>query len=203
MKERLMQQLLTKFPEWHLNPLRLSIAEMEAPFGVIDHFFECYTLPQIRACLQELVYDSLQAEDTDAPSHVPPQEDVEKLVEAAWVIFKQNGNGTEQKKQDLELDQNEWRVEEMGNGELVGCNRAFNEFFESFTLPFARDYLLSALKVAESNRIWNKAAPTDLLHFFEMLETLVSSVYTIVKKDTKSRKVILPKATGSPDLTQY
>ena len=203
MKEHLRQQLLTKFPEWHLKPLRLSIKEIEAPYSVLDHFFECYTLPQIRTCLQELVYDSLRAEDTDAPSHVTTHEDIEKLVEAAWVIFKQNGNGTEQEKQDLELDQNKQGVEEMANGELVGCNKAINEFFESFTLPFARYYLLTAIKAAENPTIWDRSAPTDLFHFFEMLEALVSSVYIVVKKKSKTKKAILSKATGSPDLTQY
>jgi len=203
MKEKLRQQLLTKFPEWHLNPLRLSIAEIEAPYDVLDHFFECYTLPQIRACLQELVYDSLRAEDTDAPSHITTHEDIEKLVEAAWVIFKQNGNGTEQKKQDLEPDQNKRGVQEMENGKLVGCYKAINEFFESFSLPFARDYLLSALKAAESKRIWNKAAPNDLLYFFESLEALLLAIYSIVKEDNKIKKVILPKSPNSSDLTQY
>lgn len=203
MKEHLRQQLLTKFPEWHLKPLRLSIKEIEAPYSVLDHFFECYTLPQIRTCLQELVYDSLRAEDTDAPSHVTTHEDIEKLVEAAWVIFKQNGNGTKQKKQDLELDQNKRGIEEMGNGELVGCYRAINEFFESFSLPFARVYLLSALKAAESKRIWNKAAPTDLLYFFESLEALLPAIYNIVKRGNKIKKVVLSKSTNATDLTQY
>ncbi len=203
MKENLRQKLLTEYPEWHGNPLRLSIAEIEDPYPVLDHFFKCYTLPQIRACLQELVYDSLRAEDTDAPSHVTTHEDIEKLVEAAWIIFKQNGNGSEQNKQDLELDQNERVVEEMGNGELVGCNRSFNEFFESFTLPFARDYLLSALKAAESKRIWNKAAPTDLLYFFESMEALLPAIYSIVKEGNETKKVILPKSPNSSDLTQY
>ncbi len=203
MKENLRQKLLTEYPEWHDNPLKLSIAEIEDPYPVLDHFFQCYTLPQIRACLQELVYDSLRAEDTDAPSHVTTHEDIEKLVEAAWVIFKQNGNGTDQKKQDLELDQNRRRVEEMRNGELVECNRAINDFFESFTLPFARDYILSALKAAESKRIWNKAAPTDLLYFFESMEVLLPAVYSIVKEGDETKKVILPKSPNTCDLTQY
>lgn len=203
MKERLRQQLLTKFPDWHLKPFRLSIKEIEAPYSVLDHFFECYTLPQIRTCLQELVYDSLRAEDTDAPSHVTTHEDIEKLVEAAWVIFKQNGNGIELKKQDLELDQNKREVGEIENEELLGDYRAIHIFFESFTLPFARYYLLSAIKAAENPTIWDKSAPTDLLHFFEMIEALVSSVYIVAKKKSKTKKAILPKATGSPDLTQY
>ncbi len=203
MNEQLKQRLLTKFPEWHHNPLRLSIAEIEAPYSVLSHFFECYTLPQIRACLQELVYDSLRAEDTDAPNHVTTHEDIEKLVEAAWVILKQKGNDAEHKNPGLELDQNKSMVEEMGNEELTDSYQSIHDFFESFTLPFARDYLLSALKAAESKRIWNKAAPTDLLYFFESMEALLAAVYSIVKEGDETKKVILPKSPNTCDLTQY
>lgn len=203
MKENLGQKLLTEYPEWHGNPLRLSIAEIEAPYRVLDHFFECYTLPQIRVCLQELVYDSLRAEDTGAASHVTTREDVEKLVEAAWIICQQKAKGTEQKKSDEELDQNNQSLEEIENEELPGYYRAIHEFFECFTLPFARNYLLSAIKAAESNRIWNKAAPSDLLYFFESLEALLSAVYSIVKDGNGTKKVILPKSPNTCDLTQY
>ena len=203
MNEQLKDRLLDKYPEWHLNPLRLSTAEIAAPYSVLGHFFECYTLPRIRACLQEMVYDSLRAEDTDAPSHVTTHEDVEKLIEAAWIIFKQNGTGTEQKKQVLELDQNIREEAEIKNEELVGCYKAIHEFFESFTLPFALDYLLSALKAAEGPTIWNKRAPSDLLYFFENLEVLVKAIYNIVKEGNKIKKVILPKSPNACDLTQY
>lgn len=200
MKENLRQKLLTEYPEWHDNPLRLSIAEIESPYRVLDHFFQCYTLPQIRACLQELVYDSLRAEDTDAPCHVTTHEDIEKLVEAAWVILKQNNKGKEQE-ENLELKGEE--PEEEQNEVLVGCYRAINNFFESFSLPFARDYLLSALKAAESNQIWDKGAPTDLLYFFECMETLLPAIYSIVKDGNKTKRVILLKSPNSFDLTQY
>lgn len=189
MNEQLKQRFLTKFPEWHLNPLRLSIAEIEAPSSVFDHFFECYTLPQIRACLQELVYDSLCAEGTDAPSHVTTQEDIEKLVEAAWIIHQQQGKGTGQKNQGLAVDQNERGIEDIENEEPIDHCPSIHDFFESFSLPFARDYLLSALKAAESNKIWNKGAPTDLLYFFECMEALLPAIYSIVKDGNKTKKV--------------
>lgn len=201
MKEHLRQELLTKYPEWHLNPFRLSIAEIEALLSVLDHFFQCYTLPQIRACLQELVYDSLRAEDSDAHSHVTTHEDIEKLVEAAWIICKQNSNETEPKKQDLVNDNKNEEVVE--NVQLAGSYSVIHDFFESFTLPFARYYLLSAIKAAEDLSIWDKRAPIDLLHFFDMLKSLISAVYSIVNKDNTVKLVILSKPGGSPDITQY
>ena len=200
MKENLRQKLLTEYPEWHDNPLRLSIAEIDNPYPVLDHFFKCYTLPQIRTCLQELVYDSLRAEDTDAPSHVTTHEDVEKLVEAAWVILKHENKG---KQQEENPELNAQDLEGLENEPLVGGYRAINNFFESFTLPFARNYLLSAIKAAESSQLWNKAAPNDLLYFFESLEGLLGPVFRIVKEGKVTRKVILPKSPNSPDLTQF
>lgn len=200
MKENLRQKLLTEYPEWHDNPLRLSIAEMEDPYPVLAHFFQCYTLTQIRACLQELVYDSLRAEDTDAPSHVTTHEDVEKIVEAAWVILQRN---TKEKEQEENFEFNGGESEEEQNEASVGGYKVINEFFESFTLPFARNYLLSAIKSAENAEIWNKAAPNDLLYFFESLEGLLGPVYKIVKEGNLIQKVILPKSPNSPDLTQF
>ncbi len=203
MKEQLRQKILTNFPEWHLKPLKLSIAEMEEPFSVLKHFFECYTLPQIRACLEELVYDSIRAEDSDAPSHVTTQEDIEKLVEAVWVIHEQNGNKNEIKEQGSESNKIEREGVDIENEKLVGSYRHIREFFESFTLPEARNYLSSVLKAAESKHIWNDAAPTDLLYFFESMEALLSAVYSILKEGNKIKKVILPKSPDACDLTQY
>lgn len=203
MKEQLRQKILTNFPEWHLKPLRLSIAEMEEPYSVLNYFFECYTLPQIRACLEELVYDSLRAEDTDAPSHVTTHADIEKLVEAVWVIHDQNGNSNGIKKQSSLSNKIDTEVEEIENVKLVGGYRNIREFFESFTLPDARNYLSSAVKAAESKQIWNDAAPTDLLYFFESMEALLSAVYSIVKEGNKIKKVILPKSPDACELTRY
>lgn len=104
MKEELRQKLLAKFPEWHKQPLRLSIAEMEEPYNVLDYFFECYSLPDIRICLKELLDDSLRAENVEAGSHVSTHDDIQKLVEAAWIIHQQTGNETQNGQNHFELN---------------------------------------------------------------------------------------------------
>ena len=86
---------------------------------------------------------------------------------------------------------------------LVGSYKHVREFFESFTLPYARDYLSSALKAAESKQIWDKAAPADLLYFFESMDAQLSAIYSIVKEGSKIKKVILPKSPDTCDLTRY
>lgn len=86
---------------------------------------------------------------------------------------------------------------------LVGGYKHVREFFESFSLPYARAYLASALKAAESKQIWNNAAPADLLYFFESVNALLSAIQSIVKEGNKIEKVILPKSPDTYDLSKY
>lgn len=202
MKEQFKQRLLAEYPIWHDQPLSLTVSEIEDPKSVLDFFFTCYDLQDIRACLKELLHDSLRAEGADATSHVSTHRDLEKLVEAVWVIHDQNNNSSAIKKQGLSFNKIEPEGAGIENVKLVGSYRCVHEFFESFTLPFARDYLSSAFKASESSQIWNKAAPNDLLYFFESLEGLLTAVYKIVKEGKVIQKVILPKSPNSPDLTQ-
>jgi hypothetical protein len=203
MKGSLRQQLLTNYPAWHDNPLSLSIAEIETPISVFTHFFECYTLPQIRVCLKELVYDSLLAEDTDAPSHVTTHEALEKLVEAAWVIYQRSVANTYLKGENWVDNHNAQSSNIIQNEEIPAIYRSINEFFDSFTLPSARQYLQSAIKAAECSQIWENAAPSDLLYFFGRLEELLTSVFSLVKMGKKLKQVLLPNSNSSLDLIQY
>lgn len=192
---------MEQYPAYHEQPLTLSISEINDPRSVLAQFFTCYDLSDIRVCLKELIHDALKADSIDASRQVLLQQDLEKLVEASWLIYHQNENGPEIKSTIPESRQ-EFHFESSSNN-LDLKYGPIHEFFECFTLPFARHYLISAIKAAESSQIWSKRAPTDLLHYFEMLEKLTVSVYTIVKTDNKTKKVILPKTKGSPDLTQY
>lgn len=201
MKESLEKKLMEQYPDYHENSLSLSIAEIEDPRSVLSYFFTCYDLPDIRACLKDLLHDAIRAENADRSSHVVLHQDLEKLVEASWLIYHQNKNSQETKSSIPENHQNS-HFESLTTDSYSKYG-PIHEFFESFTLPFARYYLVSAIKAAESPDIWAKSAPTDLLHYFEMLEKLTFSVYTIVKIKNKTKKVILPKTNSSPDLTQY
>ncbi|MCK9404103.1 MAG: hypothetical protein M0Q26_11960 [Chitinophagaceae bacterium] len=84
-----------------------------------------------------------------------------------------------------------------------GCYEAIYEFFESFSLPPARKYLLSALMAAESKNIWKHGGPVDLLYFFERLESLVKSVIAISKRGYRDDAVIVMSSPWyTPDITQ-
>lgn len=192
---------MEQYPDYHEQPLVLSIAEIEDPRSVLSYFFTCYDLPDIRTRLKNLLHDAIRAEKVDGSSHVLLHLDLEKLVEASWLIYHQDENGPKIKS-TIPENRQEFHFESSSNN-LDLTYGPIHEFFECFTLPFARHYLMSAIKAAESFQIWSKRAPTDLLHYFEMLEKLALSLYTIVKTDNKTKKVILPKTNGSPDLTQY
>lgn len=192
MKEQMRQRLMTQYPTWHESPLRLTVNEIENPSIVMSHFFTRYSLSQIRACLKELLHDSLCADGVDAPSHITTHEDIEKLVEAAWIIHdKQHGNA----KQKIVVDNN-------GNQNIRRYN-AIHEFFDSFPLPLARSYLRSSLKAAECDRIWTRATPNDLLFFFERLAALLSEVFQIANNYSKNENAVLPISSEAPDLLQY
>lgn len=202
MKESLEKKLMEPYPAYHEQPLSLSFAEINDPCSVLSHFFTCYDLPDIRICLKDFLHDAIRAANADGSSHVVLHQDLEKLVEASWLIWRQNEDSPKTKNTNSEIPQKP-DLEFSSIKELDSKYQKIHEFFECFTLPFARHYLISAIKAAESPRIWSKRAPTDLLHYFEMLGKLALSLYTIVKTDNTTKKVILPKTNGAPDLTQY
>ena len=86
MKESLEKKHMEQYPPYHDQPLRLTIPEIENPSSVLTFFFICYDLPDIRACMKELLHDALRADNSDASSHVALHQDLEKLVEASWLI---------------------------------------------------------------------------------------------------------------------
>ena len=86
----------------------------------------------------------------------------------------------------------------------TGCYQAINDFFDSFSIPVARRYILSALKAAESDRIWNKGGPMDLLYLFERLEALLMAASSTAKNVHKNEATLIPKpAAHIPDITQF
>ncbi len=64
-------------------------------------------------------------------------------------------------------------------------------FFDAFSLPHSRRYLLSAIKATERNRVWKKASPADLLYFFEKLHELLFAAFAISTSGYKRDKVLL------------
>lgn len=80
---------LLKYPEWHNQPLNLTIEEIKDPLSVISAFFDCYKLSESRICLQQWLEVALQREDVDARNLFVLHNNIVRLAEAAWLILQQ------------------------------------------------------------------------------------------------------------------
>jgi HEPN domain-containing protein len=78
---------LPEYPDWHNQPLCLTVEEIEHPLKVLEAFFDCYHLPQARACLKEWLDNSLRAEDVNGARMLFIHDSINKLMEAAWLIL--------------------------------------------------------------------------------------------------------------------
>jgi hypothetical protein len=84
---------------------------------------------------------------------------------------------------------------------MDACYETIHNFFDAFSLPHSRYYLLSAIKATEKNSTWKKASPADLLYFFKRMERLLTDVATITKSGYKRKRALLPHGSV-PDLAQ-
>lgn len=202
MKEQLKQRILAEYPLWHEQPLNLTISEIENPRSVLSLFFRRYNLPNIRACLKEFLHDALRADGVDAPGHVIAHQDIERLIEAAWLIYQQKAADNNDTKMGSVQEKNQSTLEIRDKNQMHSFYQTIHCFFDSITLPSARNYLRSSIKAAEATGIWDKKAPTELLSFFENLDTLINAVYGIVKEDHKIDLAILDTEIDMPDLNK-
>jgi hypothetical protein len=80
---------LLNYPEWHNQPLNLTIEEIKDPLSVISAFFDCYKLSESRICLREWLEDALQREDVNARNLFVLHSNIVRLAEAAWLMLQQ------------------------------------------------------------------------------------------------------------------
>jgi HEPN domain-containing protein len=79
---------LFNYPEWHNQPLNLTVDEINDPLSVIAAFFDCYKLPESRVYLQEWLKDALQKEDVNGANLFVLHNSIVRLAEASWLILK-------------------------------------------------------------------------------------------------------------------
>lgn len=180
------------WPHWHNQPFRLTVSEIENPSTVIEQFFQCYHLPDIRVCLHNWLLDSLTKETAESNQHVFTHFEIEKLVEAAWII-KQNGLDHKRKASDNLSPQNTLR-EQLPNSDDIEILRkparliekaqstplfVIKEVFDDLQLDTLKEYLGKWLEVALSNdtAAYNSGEKRALLitfhnSFQSLIETL-------------------------------
>ena len=79
-----------KYPDWTEKPFKLTIEEIENPHLVLDDFFSWYSLLEVRKHLRDVFMDALTVEDVPASNYCFFWEQLERLTEAASVIFERS-----------------------------------------------------------------------------------------------------------------
>lgn len=82
-------------PQWHNQPLRLTEEERQNPKMVIEDFFECYHLNDVREIMWNWTVaivsspGNISSEPLERSNHLYFYEKMEALVEASYIILKQ------------------------------------------------------------------------------------------------------------------
>lgn len=83
-----------KHPQWFNQPLRLSEEEKQNPALVLDAFFECYHLNEVRELLWNWLVEVISSahgisnDPHERNNHVYFYEQLEALVECAYIMQK-------------------------------------------------------------------------------------------------------------------
>jgi hypothetical protein len=194
-----------EFPSWQDLPCRLNNHQLEHPLEVILEFFECFHLPDIRKDLLDLYDYSTGHEADNAKSLFFVYIEVEKLIEAVWVlkdgISKNNGEKYKllspvppeilgKKPTPLELAKNE-------------PTKVVFDIFEQYTLTEMRSWLkdwsfvatsgeCNAYDEAESRKQLNILV-NDLNSFFEAVYVINSQINTPIKQSTQDKIIDLSR----------
>lgn len=85
-----------KHPQWYNVPLRLNEEEKGNPFLVLEDYFQCYHLHEVRQILWNWMVEvmssqhGISCDPHERSNHIYFYEKMEALVEAAYVMHKQN-----------------------------------------------------------------------------------------------------------------
>lgn len=88
MKE-LEEKEMPLYAEWHNKPLRLTKKESNKPHIILSDFFGRYSLKDIRKSMKSWLVEAITPQDTVAAIDLLGlYGDMEKLIEAAWIIHE-------------------------------------------------------------------------------------------------------------------
>lgn len=93
MYDTVKDQISAEYPDWCRKPFKLTMAEVENPIEVVAEFFDEYTLQDIRIYLKDCLLDALQTDDASARNHFWLFDNIERLIEAAYVIYQKRIRG--------------------------------------------------------------------------------------------------------------
>lgn len=222
MKPNFIRRMLAQYPEWHEKPFRLSYSEIKQPALVFEEFFERYDLDNIRTELKEMVTDALSGALHDDPTmYIGLSDNLEKLVEACFVLHKQQWNETgelpAEKTGTEKLDFHEFSDEEKPEepGLLVRFTKpvhpleqikkdimkGIHQVFQILDLNKVNKNLASWFHMAICNKsgYYELASQrADLLVYLPQLQRVYEALYAI--KETEAIKNYVGRESLSPGL---
>lgn len=146
-----------EYPEWHRKPLKLSVSEMACPEFVITNFFERFNLLDARLELNRWLSFTLIDTSVHASGVVYLFGEIEKLIEADFLI-NQSNHDKEIEKYQLKnavtsahgFEYPSWHRHplKLDMQELNHPNKVLVSFFENFHLPEVRRSLKNAFEAA-------------------------------------------------------
>jgi hypothetical protein len=83
-----------RHPYWYNQPLRLTEEQKKDPLPVLDDFFECYHLNEVRQMLWDWLIEvissnrSIASEPLERSNHLYFYEKIEEIIEAAYILRK-------------------------------------------------------------------------------------------------------------------
>jgi hypothetical protein len=196
---------MSGLPTWQYLPIRLNNHQLEHPLEVISEFFKCFHLPDIRKDLFDL-YDYSTGQEGDTQKELfYTYIEVEKLIEAVWVLMDRINKNNGEKFKLLNPVPPEILGKTPSQLELAKSEptKVVFDIFEQYTLTEMRSWLKDWYFVATSgecnaydeaeNRKQLNILVTDLNSFFDALHVINSQINTAVKQSTQDKIIHLSR----------
>jgi hypothetical protein len=186
---------------WHNQPLRLTSEQTQKPETVLDDFFQCYHLHEVREILWQWLTEAVSSPNSHSGDHHERNnymffyEKMETLVEAAWIMKRGTGQVTNLARQAPEKEKSEPSETSKKAGEASRFSKparliekvaadpaaVINEVFSHPPFDELHGYLLpNWLRVALINNMSPYTAAIDreiLYEFYDQLLLFVEAVY--------------------------
>jgi hypothetical protein len=140
-------------PQWYNQPLRLTKEQKSDPLPVLDDFFECYHLNEVRQTFWEWLTEvhssqrSIAIEPLDRSNYIYFYEKIEGVIEAAFVLKKR-----------IHKHRRRWEKRKLKKGNQLGKDQAVR-------IAESPDKLSTAVESVENGAIFIK--PKQLLEYVD------------------------------------
>ena len=88
--------------------------------------------------------------------------------------------------------------------EIIFAYLTIHDFFDTYIVQDALQYLQSILKAATGKKVWKRSCPFSLLHYIAQLDKLCTAAFTIHNNYAQRAQAIIsnPPIDGNPNINQ-